>query len=238
MEDMVQGTSAEVSAPIAHEAAPVEQKETAPQPVKETDQAQNFRALKKAAELAAQQRDELAQKLAAYEQANKPSTPDEDFNIKEDDLVEGKQLVKAFKRIKQLEEQQKQYFQQSSQESAEIRLKSQYPDFDKVVTLDNVNTFSLAYPELAKSINAASSLYDKGVSAYTLLKKFGIYQDNPYESEKNRAEANMAKPRPLASVAPQEGDSPMSRANAFANGLTDELRAQLRKEMEEARKLY
>ena len=37
-------------------------------------------------------------------------------------------------------------------------------------------------------------------------------------------------------MSPQQGDSPLSRANAFANGLTPELRVQLIKEMEEARK--
>ena len=57
-----------------------------------------------------------------------------------------------------------------------------------------------------------------------------------YKTDRELAQKNASKPKPLASVSPQQGDSPLSRANAFANGLTNELKAQLRKEMEEARK--
>jgi hypothetical protein len=55
-------------------------------------------------------------------------------------------------------------------------------------------------------------------------------------ADKLRAQKNAAKPKPLASVNPQQGDSPLSKANAFANGLTDDLKKQLRKEMEDARR--
>lgn len=36
-------------------------------------------------------------------------------------------------------------------------------------------------------------------------------------------------------LSPQQGDSPLSKANAFANGLTEDLKKQLQKEMFEAR---
>lgn len=198
----------------------------------------NLRILRERADRASRERDEYARRLQEYENSQKVESKDEDFGVKDDDLVEGKHLAKYVKRIRQLEEQQKQYMQQNQESNAEIRLKTQYPDFDKVMTLENVQSFSNAYPELAKSINASHDLYDKAYSAYTLIKKFGIYEEKPYESDKKRAADNMAKPRPLASVNPQQGDSPLSRANAFAEGLTDDLRSQLRKEMEEARKLY
>jgi hypothetical protein len=55
-------------------------------------------------------------------------------------------------------------------------------------------------------------------------------------ADRAAAQKNASKPKPLASVSPQQGDSPLSRANAFANGLTPELQKQLRQEMEEARK--
>ena len=215
-----------------------QQQEAAQKQIRETNQANNFRAIKKAAEQAARERDELARRLQEYEKAHKVESVDEDFSVNPDDLVEGKHLAKYAKRIKQLEEQQRQYMQQNSESTAEIKLRTQYPDFDKVMTLENVQALSYAYPELAKSINASNDLYDKAYSAYTLIKKFGIYEEKPYEVEKQKAAANTAKPRPLASVSPQQGDSPLSRANAFAEGLTEDLRIQLRKEMEAARKLY
>jgi hypothetical protein len=127
---------------------------------------------------------------------------------------------------------------QTAEQTAEMRLRSQYPDFDKVMTLENVQMLSASYPELAKSINASTDLYDKAASAYTIIKKFGIYNEAPHDADKQKAVANTAKPRPLASVGSQKGESPLSRANAFAGGLTEELKAQLRKEMDEYSKLY
>lgn len=203
---------------------------------------QNFAAIRKAAEQAARERDEALRRIQELENkqyvAPKDESQDEDFSIKDDELVEGKHLAKYVKKIKQLEEQQKQYIKQSTESTAEMRLKSQFPDFDKVMTLENVQALSMAYPELAKTINSSNDLYDKASSAYTLIKKFGIYDENPYEADKLKAMANATKPRPSASVSPQQGDSPMQRANAFANGLTPELKEQLRKEMEEARRGY
>jgi hypothetical protein len=67
------------------------------------------------------------------------------------------------------------------------------------------------------------------------MKTFGIHKDI-YESDRLKALKNSQKPRPLASVSPQQGDGPLSKANAFANGMTAELKEQLRKEMYAARK--
>jgi hypothetical protein len=210
---------------------------TAAQQEYDSIQARNFRALKEAADRAARERDELAKRLAEYENRKFESSY-EDLKVKEEDLVEGKHFTKAVERIKQLEEQQRRYMQQNSETAAEIKLRQQYPDFDKVMTLENVQMLSASYPEVAKSLNAASDLYEKASSAYTIIKKFGIYSEQPtYEADKQKALSNAAKPRPLASVSPQKGDTPLSRANAFASGLTEELKAQLRKEMDEYAKM-
>lgn len=200
----------------------------------------NLNVLRKLAEQASRERDDALRRLQEIENRNAPryESSDEDIVIKDDELVEGKHLAKYVKKIKQLEEQQRKYIQQNSESTAEMRLKAQYPDFDKVMTLENVQTFSAAYPELAKTINASSDLFDKASSAYTLIKRFGIYSEQPFEADKQKAIANSSKPRPLASVSPQQGDSPMQRANAFANGLTPELKEQLLKEMNESRRGY
>lgn len=210
---------------------------------KEAEQARNFKAMREAAERVTRERDEVVQRLQEYERryanqpqpnyavANEPDTDFEGINLKDDELAEGQHLKKIASTIKKLEAKQKALEQQSYTSNAEVRLRSQFSDFDKVMTLQNVQTFSAAYPELAKSINASSDLYDKAVSAYTLIKRFGIYDEEPYQGDKVRALENTAKPRPLASVSPQQGESPLSRANAFANGLTEELKKKLREEM-------
>lgn len=222
----------------AHQAPEVPFPQHTPQQIQETAQARNFRALKEAAEKAARERDELARKLQEYENQKLESSY-EDFNVKDEDIVEGKQFAKAVQRIKYLEQQQKQYMQQTNVSAAEIKLRQQYPDFDKVVTKENCEMLSASYPELARSLNASSDLYEKAASAYTIIKKFGIYTDTPlHDADKKKAVANASKPRPTASVSAQRGETPLSRANAFSDGLTEELKEHLRKEMEECSKLY
>lgn len=201
---------------------------------------ENIRLLRQKAEKAERverERDEAIRKLNEL-QSKAVIEPDEEIDLKPDDLAEGKHLTKMQRKIKKLEEKIRVYEQSSQELSVESKIRNNFPDFDKIVTTENVELLKNAYPELATALNASSDLYSKAASAYTLIKKFGIAKDEPYEEDKERAIANAHKPRPLASVSPQQGDSPLSRANAFANGLTDELKAKLLKEMNESRKGY
>jgi len=225
----------------------IEQVEPAKEVQKEaSENEKNIRVLRQKAERAdraERERDELMRKLQEMETARNPqqtqaqSKPDEDYNIESDTLVEGKHLSKYDKKIRQLEDKLKGYEQQNNVTAAEVRLKNLYPDFDKVVSRDNIEQLKANYPELAETLNSSSTdIYSKAVSAYTLIKKLGISPEDAYQQDKERAMKNAVKPRPLTSISPQQGDSPLSKANAFANGLTDELKAQLRKEMYAAMK--
>ena len=237
-------------AEAAQEQQPEEVQQEAPQeqaPVIDPVKERNFRAIRQEADRAARERDDALRRLDEYERRYAPPQRqvepevdienEIDLNMKDDELIEGKQIKSV---LKKMAAQQKAFQRRSQESTAESRLRLQYNDFDKVMTIDNMRTFSDAYPELAKSINSTNDLYDKAVSAYQLIKKFGIYEENaqPYAAEKERAISNTAKPKPLASIAPQQGDSPLSRANAFAGGLTEALKEQLRKEMAEAIRKY
>lgn len=202
---------------------------------------ESFQQLRQKAQKLENERNEalrIAQELhAKLNPQQQPKVEDEvDYRINPDDLVEGKHLNKFEKKIKKLEDQLKNYQQQTTESTIEVKLKNQFPDFDKIVSRENVELLKEAYPELAQTLNSSSDLYSKAVSAYTLIKKFGIHQEEPYKADIERAKTNAAKPKPLASIAPQQGDSPLSRANAFASGLTDDLRKQLHKEMLDAMK--
>jgi hypothetical protein len=205
----------------------------------ESPQAINMRNLREAKDRAERDRDALLKRVAAIEAAQKQkqqpeAPPPEDLSIAPDDLVEGKHLSKYDRKIKELESQLQNYKQQTTTTAVEAKLHAQYPDFNTVVTEDNVKMLSSLHPELAQTINASGDLYNKAVSAYTLIKKLGITPQNTYDAERARAQQNAAKPRPLASVSSQQGDSPLTKANAFADGLTDELKKQLHKEMIES----
>jgi len=209
------------------------------EPPKPTPAAQNNAnyELRKKSERLEQERDEMMRRLQALEARNNPKpTEEEDYSIDlgESDLAEGRHLTKLQKQMRKQQEELVKAQAQMQNLLVETRLKAEHPDIDKVVNSDNLKALSEQYPEVAQMLNSSTDYYSKAKSAYTMIKKFGIHIEDTFGPERELAQRNAAKPRPLVSVSPQQGESPLSRANAFANGLTDDLKKQLFKEMEDA----
>jgi len=198
----------------------------------ESNQAKNFRQLKEKAERAERERDELIKLLQQKQQLSE----EPEISLNANDIVEGKHLSRYDKKMTKLQQELEQTKAQVAQSSVKLRLNSEYPDFHQVVTPDNITRLEMEYPELASTLNASKDLYSTGVSTYTLLKKLNIAVEDNYESDRYKVKQNTMKPKPVISASSQQGSSPLAKANAFANGLTDELRKQLVKEMAEARK--
>lgn len=217
-----------------------EQKAPAPQ--------ESWKVLRDKAERAQRERDEALAYIQQM-QAQKPEQPvvqepeEEAFTIEEDALVEGKHLKKVSQQLAAMKKQLKDYQKQAAEEhqrtamsTTEMKLKAQYPDFDAVVCKENLMRLRDLEPELAHSINSNSDIYAKAVSAYKMIKKFGIAVEDTFTEEKAMAQKNSVKPKPLASMSPAQGESPLSKANAFANGkLTEDMKKALLKEMMESR---
>ncbi len=210
--------------------------EPQPEPVKEAPYKESWKILREKAEKAERRARELEEALQAQQQQRQQHQPQdqEDPELAPDDLVEAKYVNK---KIKKLEQQLYQQQQQSYEAAIEAKLKIQYPDFDKIVNQETIAMFKTVEPELAATVNASPDLYAKAVSAYKMIKKLGIAVEDTFQEQKALVQKNAAKPKPMASVSPQQGDSPLSKANAFANGtLTDDLKKQLWKEMNEVRR--
>lgn len=219
---------------VAVEVVEVSERET-----KKAAPQESWKTLRERAEKAEKRERELQEALQAA--SRKPEQPQEDldFSLDEDALAEGKHLNKVQKKIKAMEAKLKQYEQQTTMNDVRSQLKSQYPDWDKVFNQDNLAKLQEQEPEIAYALNSASDPYKAGISAYKMIKRLGIIEpEDTFVQEKAAIQKNAAKPKSMASLKPQQGDSPLSKANAFANGLTDELRAQMVKEMNEARKGY
>lgn len=215
---------------VKTQAAPAEPQE------EKSDAEKNFANIRASKAKAERERDAALKRVEELErlsqmQAQAPAEPEPE----DSDLVEWKQVKRT---VKGLENKLNQYQQTSYESQVDNRLKVEFPDFDKIVSTENVNALREAYPELAGSVNSNPDLYSKAVSAYKLIKQFGIHQEDNYAKERELAQKNAAKPRPLVSASPQQGESPLTRANAFAEGLTDSLKKQLREEMEAARRGY
>jgi adenylate cyclase class IV len=236
MVDDTQVQETEIQEEVVPEAVEEQvQPEVAPEPMRvqapqESEGERNFRVLRQEKSRVEKERDEMQRKLKELE----AKAESEEFTVGDDDIVEGKHLTKTIKEVRKLREEVRTYQAQAAAMSVESRLRNSYNDFDKIVTADNIKKLGEQYPELAVSIDATHDLYDKAASVYTLIKKFGLNESDPYMEEKQRVQANAVKPRPLASVSPQQGAGALDNANMFANGLTPELRARLNKEMDEA----
>ena len=208
---------------------------------------ESFRAVRDAKERAERERDailsqmlEMQQRMQSMQQQPKQEElPQEDYDIDidADALVEGKHVKKVTAKLKAMEQQLKRYQAQSEEVAVEARIRTQYPDFEKVVSKENVEILNERFPEIAKTLRDTPDIFSKAAAAYSVIKNFGIHKDVvSRDNDRARTIANAQKPRPLTSVNPTQGDSPLSKANAFANGMTDELKEQLRKEMYAARK--
>ncbi len=208
----------------------------------ESVKAMNYRMMREAKERAERERDE-ALRFAASFQKQTPVQKDEDedylegLGIDNDGLAEGKHLRQVLKEVRDLKKELNSYKKSSTMDTVEVKLKSQYPDLDKVLTTENINQLSSMNPDLAEMINNTPDMYKRAKLAYDMVKQFGIYKDKSYDEDKVIAQKNASKPRPLSSVSPQQGDTPLSKANAFANGsLSKEIKNQHYREMIEAMK--
>lgn len=206
----------------------------------------DFAAIRKAKVKAERERDELMRILAAQsnQQPQKQSMHEEEqefsIDIDDDSLVEGKQIKQLLAEMKHMKKELRSYQTQSgkqAQQTVDMRLRSQYPDIDQVLTSDNIDMLRQMDPDLAETIGDSKDMYKKASLAYKMIKQYGIVKDKqPSSHEQLLAKKNSLKPKPLASISPQQGDSPISNVNAFANGLTADLKKQLYREMMESAK--
>lgn len=236
-QEILQQDAQPAQSEVAQEEQSVAEEAVQQQPA-ETQGEKHFRNLREKVHRAERERDELLRMLQE-ERNKKPAVPEEDlsFNIGDDEIAEGKHLSKVQKKINKLEQQVNYYQQQTAQIATEAKLRVEYPDIESVISPENLRELADKYPAVAKTLDSNNDLYNKAIAAYTMIKNLNIGQPDPYAEDKARAQRNAAKPRTATSISPQQGDTPLSHANAFASGLTPELKQQLWKEMEAAAKL-
>lgn len=189
---------------------------------------------------AEKERDEAMRLLQEAQARQQQTQPEEDYNVNlnDDDLAEGRHISKVQKEVRNLKKQLSDYQTQMQQMTLEARIKAQYPDFDAIVSQQNIAALNQAEPELAMSIGANRDLYSQAVSAYKAIKRMGIASDvaNVDQSQVERVKRNSAKPRTASSVSAQS-DSPLSRANSFVDGkMSKEMQNKLYREMLESAK--
>lgn len=167
-----------------------------------------------------------------------PAEEEVDLNFGDDDLIEGKTLKKIVNnlanQLKSSHQRSQKEIQAAQQASSLLALRSKYPDLDSVVSEENMRDLEAQQPLLAQSIFSAPTIESRYVTAYTMIKNLGIYEEDPYVEQKERVKKNLAKPRSGIASAPA---SPMAGASDYYNGpITAEIAARARKQVEDAKR--
>lgn len=201
-------------------------------PVKPTPQ-QSFQEMRHKNEQLQRERDDAlrvlrqVEEFATKQQQSIPQKQEEVYapDYDDDDIVEGRHLKNEIGAIKKefstYKQKHEQWLAQQQQQAVENQLRAKYSDFEKVVTYENCVKLAQLKPEIASTLHQSTDVYNKASATYTLLKELGIYQDDTISPDIQKAQQNAIKPKGIASVTPQRGDSPLTHASAFAGELSE-----------------
>lgn len=199
----------------------------APQEV-ENRNAQNIRVLREDKEKAQRENYELLRRLQAYEsQKQEAAKKAQEPPLAPDDLVEWRVVQRE---MKILRDQVEKSIMEQDNSATEVKLKAQFTDFDAVVSRENIEMLRTMEPELAESIHSNPNVYTKAVAAYKAIKKLGLGDKQALEKEK--IAQNSVRPRSAQAAAPQQSDSPLTKANIYGTKLDKDSKAAIWAEMQ------
>jgi len=204
--------------------------------LRESKEREAQRALK-----AEYERDQLIKYFETMkQQANgQPVQEPNELDIKDDEYIDGKHLNKVTKQIQNMQNELHQWKQYSEETTAELKLNNEFSDFNSVVTAENVKEFIKRYPEMRSIVQNNDTLYNRGKGTYKAIKKFmgDNLKSNINKSQQTKIQNNSIKPRPTSSIQEQQ-NSPLSKANLFANGYNEDIGKALEDEMYDAISRY
>jgi hypothetical protein len=203
-----------------------------PAVAEESDKERNLRVMRERA-LAAERR---VQEYEAREklQAQKSAEP-EDYDPYEDAFVDRKTLKKERRaqedQLKKIQEE----LAKVNTQTADMKLRVKYNDFDSIVNADNLQKLSLLKPSLYQAVASTSDYYAAGETAYEVIKTFVNSQKTAAVDKK--LEENKNKPRSSAGTESYTSNSPLTMAHDYdRRTLTPERKAQLQRQVNELKK--
>lgn len=193
-----------------------EQNEKTDQPVEENANDRNWRefrelrkrerAEKEAAERrAAEKEAEIAALKAAMEVAFNKNSPSPQayqqyYGMEQEETEEQRIEKKVNALLEQREAKARQEYIEREQREYPQRLARDYPDFNNVVSQENLDYLDYHYPELAKPLNKLPEGYDKWADIYRAVKRF-VPNNAEAKRDAIKADINSAKPKSISSPA-------------------------------------
>jgi len=216
-----------------------EQTEEIQEERKETTQELNFKRLRESNEQLQRENEQNRQMMLALQQEllNRSSTtekkpepePDPFEGIDKSDWATYEAVEKLAAKIaaEQTQKALKEERERIRKEQAPQRIKSRFEDFEAVVTKENVEQLREIEPDIAEALSMIGDEEKKAVAAYKYIKAF-VPNMAEAEASKKRIQENANQPKSLSSAV---GKSPLTKASAFEQGLTPDLKKQLYAEM-------
>jgi len=200
------------------------------QEVQEDPQDRNWRQMRKRIEELEQNNTYLMSENRTLKQPKQeaPSLPDW-ANVDGEDLLTKNQTMSVAEKV--AAEAVKKALKEQEYSQAPKLIEEQYSDYSQVVTPENVERLKQTNPRLAASLGGLEDPYAQGALAYTYIKSSGIYKGESDVSTRQKALANMQKPMPAQAA---KSSNALENANAYANGLTPDLKQKLWSEMQAA----
>lgn len=110
------------------------------------------------------------------------------------------------------------------------RLIQTYPDFNQVISQDNLDYLDYHYPEVSRPLQELPDGFNKYAHIYHAVKKF-VPNNINIKKEMMKAENNMSKPKSISSTGLTQ-----SQSTSSSHGLTEEKKAANWERMQQVRK--
>lgn len=210
---------------------PPQEELIAPEPVDvESAQDRNWRQMRERIEELQQSNNRLTEAVSRKSAPPKPEEMLPDWaGVDDEDLLTKKQTMGVAEKV--AAEAVRKALQQREYNEAPKLIETEMQDYSQVVTPENVERLKQTNPRLAASLGDVKDPYAQGALAYSYIKSQGIYKENDGANNKQRAMDNSKKPLPVTAAKPSNA---LESANAYANGLTPEVKQKLFAEMQAA----
>jgi hypothetical protein len=193
------------------------------------DREYNMRRIREEKEAIERENYEIKRRLAELERSTKNEVVEEDNDgLVDTDLVEARHFKAYKKDARELKKENAEIKQRLEEQAMQLQVRSEMPDFYKVVNEETVAELYKKNPRLAVALEKTPNGFDKMAAIYDAVKALPKDQ---FVAEKKAVQEAAQRPRAAATLAPQTGNTPLDNANAFASGMTDEQKKALWDEM-------
>jgi hypothetical protein len=210
------------------------QESTEQTPARVSDEERNWKEARRIREETLRENRELRAELDRLKISQQPAPQtDELANLRDDDIVTVLQAKKLSERhAKSVAEK---VIREREAATLGDRISAIYPDFDEVVSPENVETLRTSEPELYAGLQRlADDPLSQAKGAYKLLKRLGKGESDDMARNKAKIAENSKKPVSVQSVT--KASSAIGDVHKFDGGLTPDLKKQLYREMTAAAK--